>query len=446
MNTDLTKGKVLNVLLKFLIPFFIANLLQALYGGVDLFVVGRFNTSSATSAVNIGSQLMQLISSFIIGCSMGITVIMGKYIGSSDQNRSYKAYKSAIFLFLLFGIVITPIIFFSSSVLVNLVKTPTEAVEEAIMYERICSLGIPFIILFNVISSVMRAYGDSKTPMFIVLIACIFNITFDFLFAGAFKLGVMGVAIATTLAQLISSVIGFIILKKKNYLLIETNEKIKPSKIEMKKIISVGLPIALQDMLISVSFMILTSIANLRSLDSSAAVGVVEKIIMFMFILPSSMLSALSAFTAQNYGAGKIDRAKEALRWGIIICVSFGSLMCLMSEIMPNTLARIFSKDEEVIKVASSYLRSYSIDCILVGFTFCINGYLCGINKSIVTFIHNVISIFLVRIPAAYLFSKCFKDTMFPMGLASPLGSLLSIIILLAYFKIFSKNKVKRLH
>lgn len=142
---------------------------------------------------------------------------------------------------------------------------------------------------------------------------------------------------------------------------------------------------------------------------------------MFMFILPSSMLSALSAFTAQNYGAGKGERAKEALRWGIIICVSFGPLMCLMSEIMPNTLASIFSKDEEVIKVASTYLRSYSIDCILVGFTFCMNGYLCGINKSIVTSIHNVISIFLVRILAAYLFSKYFKDTMFSMGLASPL-------------------------
>lgn len=133
------------------------------------------------------------------------------------------------------------------------------------------------------------------------------------------------------------------------------------------------------------------------------------------------MLSALSAFKTQNYGAEKSKRAKETLRWGIIICVSFGSLMCLMSEIMPNTLARIFLKDEEVIKVASTYLRSYSIDCILVGFTFCMNGYLCGINKSIVTSIHNVISILLVRISAAYLFSKYFKDTMFPMGLASPL-------------------------
>lgn len=156
-------------------------------------------------------------------------------------------------------------------------------------------------------------------------------------------------AIATTLAQMISSIIGYILLKKKNYLLIETDEKIKPSKTEMKKILAVGLPIVLQDMLISVSFMILPSIANLRSLDSSAAVGVVENIIMFMFILPFSMLSALSAFTTQNYGAGKSKRAKEVLRWGIIICVSFGSLMCLMSEIMPNTLASIFLKDEEVI-------------------------------------------------------------------------------------------------
>lgn len=164
---------------------------------------------------------------------------------------------------------ILPLSFFSSSILVNLLKTPKEAIDETIMYERICSLGIPFIILFNVISSVMRVYGDSKTPMYTVLIACIFNIAFDFLLAGVFKLEVTIFAIATTLAQMISSIIGYILLKKKNYLLIETDEKIKPSKTEMKKIISVGLPIALQDMLISVSFMILTSIANLRSLDSS---------------------------------------------------------------------------------------------------------------------------------------------------------------------------------
>lgn len=194
---------------------------------------------------------------------------MGKYIGSKNQNNSYKAYKSAIFLFLIFGLLITPIIFFSSSILVNLLKTPKEAIDETIMYERICSLGLPFIILFNVISSVMQAYGDSKTPMYTVLIACIFNITFDFLLAGVFKLEVTIFAIATTLAQMISSIIGYILLKKKNYLLIEKDEKIKPSKTEMKKNISAGLPIALQDMLISVSFMILTSIANLRSLDSS---------------------------------------------------------------------------------------------------------------------------------------------------------------------------------
>lgn len=138
-----------------------------------------------------------------------------------------------------------PLSFFSSSILVNLLKTPKEAIDETIMYERICSLGLPFIILFNVISSVMRAYGDSKTPMYTVLIACIFNIAFDFLLAGVFKLEVTIFAIATTLAQMISSIIGYILLKKKNYLLIETDEKIKPSKTEMKKILAVGLPIVL---------------------------------------------------------------------------------------------------------------------------------------------------------------------------------------------------------
>lgn len=208
----------------------------------------------------------------------------------------------------------------------------------------------------------------------------------------------------------------------------------------MKKILIVGLPIALQDTFINMSFMAITVIANERGLIASSAVGVVEKIITFMFLVPSAMLSSISAITAQNIGAGKKERAVLSVKYGIAVTVAFGAVVCGYSQIFPETLTGIFTKDTAVIKAAGEYLRTYSIDCILVAITFCINGYLCGCDKSIVTFLHNTASIIFVRIPAALVLSKVFPDSLLPMGLASPMGSVLSVFICIAYLFWSSKS------
>lgn len=438
---DLTQGNVLGILVRFALPFLFASFMQAFYGAVDLYVVGRFGGAADIAAVNIGSQVMQIITSFIIGISMGVTVRLAHHIGSKDHLEAASTVGSAIMLFIGIALAVTPLMAWQSSNIVLLMETPADAAARTANYVLICAIGSPFIIAYNVIAAILRGVGDSKTPMYFIGVACVVNVAGDFALVGGFHMGVAGAALATVLAQTISSLCGIIYLVHHGFPFDFQKKHIKWKSASVKRILVVGLPIAMQDTLINIAFIALTVIANFRGLIASSAVGVTEKLIMFMFLVPSAMLSAISAITAQNMGAGKKDRAARTVKYGIVITAVFGAVMCAASWLMPDALTGIFTKDPAVIKAAGEYLRTYSIDCILVAFTFCVNGYLCGQDKSMVTFVHNTISIFVMRIPAAYLLSKLYADSLLPMGLASPLGSVLSILILLGYFASMKKRQ-----
>ena len=436
-STNLTEGNVKRVLLSFAVPFFISYAMQAAYGAVDLFVVGKFCQTSAVSAVSIGSQAMQLITSFVVGISMGTTVLIGRSSGENDREMIKKTVQSSVWILIILSIILTLLMLLNGQTIAVWMQTPAKALAETKTYIHICSIGIPFIVMFNVNAAIMRGMGNSKTPMQIVGISGLCNVIGDFILSGLLHNGVAGVAVATAASQAVSALISLIALRRLG--LDSGHFPFAPDGYCTKKIFAVGLPIAMQDTLINISFMILTLVANKRGLEASSAVGIVEKLISFMFLVPSSMMSAVSTFTAQNSGAHKYDRIHECIIFSIVVTAGFGALMCLISWTIPDILTSIFTKDPRVIEYAGEYIRSYSIDCILVGVTFALNGYLNGIGNSLVTFIHNTLAIFAVRIPAAFLLSSMFPDTMFPMGFASPLGSLFSIIFLVFYFSV--KNK-----
>lgn len=444
-NRDLTSGSVFRCLIGFALPFLFANFMQAFYGAVDLWVVGRFSGTPSISAVNIGSQIMQIITSFVIGISMGSTVNMGHHIGSRNDAEAAYTVGNTILLFGGLALVLTPLMVWQSANLAALMQTPEEAMTETVGYVTVCSMGLPFIIIYNAVSGIMRGTGDSRTPMYFVAIACVVNIAGDLLFTGALGMGAAGAAAATVTAQLVSSLCALAYLKRKGFPFPFDRSFVKWKRASTKRILLVGLPIALQDTLINISFMAITVIANERGLTASSAVGVVEKIIMFMFLVPSAMLSSISAITAQNMGAGKKARAVLSVKYGILVTAVFGLFACGYSQALPETLTGIFTRDEAVMKAAGEYLRTYSIDCVLVAFTFCINGYLCGCDKSLVAFLHNTASIFLVRVPAALILSRAFPDTLLPMGLASPMGSLLSMVICILYLAKTEGNTGKRI-
>lgn len=440
MSRDLTTGSVFKNLIHFCIPYLFSYFLQTLYGMADLFIIGQFCGVESTTAVSIGSQVMHMITVIIVGLAMGTTVTIGQAIGAKDHNKASKYVGNSITLFVLFSLVLTVILCLSRYGIVSIMSTPVEAISGTVSYLTICFIGIPFITAYNIISSIFRGLGDSKRPMYFVMIACVLNIVLDYLFIGYFHLGPSGAALGTTISQASSVLISLLVIRK-----MDTGIKLKRNDLKvdhelMQSILKIGCPIAVQDGLIQVAFIIITVIANKRGLNDSAAVGIVEKCISFIFLVPSSMLSTVSALGAQNIGAGQKNRAKETLYYAIGITVVFGLIMGLIMQVAAENVVSLFTDSRVVIMLGGQYLKGYIWDTLFAGIHFSFSGYFCACGKSIYSFIHNIIAIALVRVPLVYLASVTFTDTLYPMGLATSSGSLLSSIICVILFVLLNKK------
>lgn len=441
MEKDLTKGSVLKNVVYFSLPYLLSYFLQTLYGMADLFIVGQFEGKAATTAVSIGSQVMHMITVMIVGLAMGSTVSIGQAVGSGNKKQSSRCIGNTVTLFMALSILLTAVLLLLVDPIVSAMSTPEAAVEGTARYLTICFIGIPFITAYNIISSIFRGLGDSKSPMYFIAVACAVNIGLDYLFMGALGMGAAGAALGTTLSQTVSVIIALtVILKRK--LVSVSKEDFRPVKDTMGRILKIGIPIALQDGFIQISFIVITIIANRRGLTDAAAVGIVEKVMSFLFLIPSSMLSTVSALGAQNIGAGKKDRAVQAMRYAIFIAAGFGLVMAVLIQFIANPIVGLFTTDSAVISSGGQYLKGYIWDSFIAGIHFCFSGYFCACQKSGISFLHNVISIVFVRVPGAYLMSKLFADTLFPMGLATAAGSFVSVIVCVIAFILIKRKDV----
>ncbi len=445
MERDLTSGSVWKNIVYFSLPYLLSYFLQTLYGLADLFIVGQFDGVASTTAVSIGSQVMHMLTVMIVGLAMGTTVNIGRAVGARDTKKASKVVGNTMVLFIGVSVVLAVLLLLLVRPIVNVMSTPAEAVEGTVRYLTICFIGIPFITAYNVIASIFRGLGDSKSPMYFIAIACVANIALDYIFIGALHMGPEGAALGTTLSQTISVVVSlWVILKKQTGISVKRAD-FRPDRATMRQVLKIGIPIAAQDGFIQVAFIIITIIANRRGLSAAAAVGIVEKIISFLFLVPSSMLSTVSALGAQNMGAGKYERADQILRYAMGIAVGFGLIVSLLIQIIAGPVVGLFTTDATVILLGAQYIRGYIWDCIFAGVHFSFSGYFCAYGKSEISFIHNLIAILCVRIPGVYLTSKIFPDTLFPMGLATATGSLLSVIIcMIAFGWLKRKEKQKR--
>ncbi len=444
MEKNLTSGSVLKNVITFSLPYLLSYFLQTLYGMADLFIIGQFDGVASTTAVSVGSQVMHMITVMIVGLAMGTTVSIGQAVGADDKKQVSKAIGNTVLLFMIVAIVGMMALLALVNPIVGAVSTPEEAVSGTVDYLTICFIGIPFITAYNIISSIFRGMGDSKSPMYFIAIACVSNIVLDYIFMGALGLGPAGAALGTTISQAISVIVSLaVILYKKIIVLSKSDFRI--SHMTMKKILSIGIPIATQDGLIQIAFIVITIIANRRGLNDAAAVGIVEKIISFLFLIPSSMLSTVSALGAQNIGAGKPERAVETMKYAIMLAAGFGIIAAIVIQFTAEPLVSLFTDANaaggaEVIKLGGQYLRGYIFDCIFAGIHFSFSGYFCACGKSGLSFLHNILAIVLVRVPGVYLTSQIFKTTLLPMGLATAAGSLLSVIICIIAFRLMKKG------
>lgn len=444
MKNNLTQGSIPGNLLKFSLPYMLSCFLQTFYGMADLYVTGQFNGPGPISAVSIGSQLMHMLTVIIVGLAMGSTVHISMAVGSKKPEKAARIIGNTVLLFLAASVVLMIGMMGAVNGIIGLLATPPEAVAQTRLYLLICFGGIPFITAYNVISCIFRGLGDSKSPMYFVGIACVLNIVLDYIFIGGFAMGASGAALGTVLSQTASVLFALTMLRRRDMGLKISRKDFRPDGKVLGSVLKVGIPVACQDGFIQVSFLVITMIANRRGVIVAASVGIVEKIISFLFLVPSAMLSSISAIAAQNVGAKKHDRAKQTLRWGITIAVSFGLVVALCCQFCAGPFVGLFTSDSEVVRMGSQYLRAYVWDCAVAGIHFCFSGYFCAYGRSGISFLHNFLSIVLMRIPGAYLASVYYPDTLYPMGIATLLGSALSAVICIGVYlalkdKVFSR-------
>ena len=440
MENNATSGNLLKHIAFFAIPYLLSYFLQTLYGMADLFIVGQFNAVDGITAVSNGSQVMHMLTAILVGLAMGVTVSISHAVGAKKHKLVEKTIGNTITLFACISIVSTLLLLIFVKPLVVLLNVPQEAMTGTVQYLVICFIGIPFITAYNIISSIYRGLGDSKSPMYIIAIACLLNIILDYIFIGLFHMGPIGAALGTTVSQSVSVIIALISMKYRTSDIHIKKEDLHLQSQVFKHILKVGFPVAIQDGCIQVAFIIITIIANSRGLNDAAAVGIVEKIVTAIFIIPSTMLATVSALSAQNIGAKDYGRARTVLKYAVIITTLYGIIVALIVECAAPTLLGLFTKDTTVILLGVQYISSYIIDTIFAGVHFSFSGYFAADGKSYIGFIHNIIAISLVRVPGSYIASIMYSHNLFPMGLAAPLGSLLSVIICLIAYRILKKK------
>ena len=380
-NTTFTEGKILQPLILFAMPVLFALFLQAMYGAVDLLVVGKFASSADVSAVSTGSQIMMTLTNLISCFAMGTTVLLGQLIGCGKKEEGGKAVGTAMVMFAGIALVMTVLLVCFAPQISSIMRAPKEAVDKTAAYVRICGCGMIVIVAYNLIGCIFRGIGDSKMPLFTVAIACVCNIAGDLVLCAGFHMGTTGAACATVFAQVVSVVVSFGFIRKKQLPFVFKKENVRIHKDLLKKMAGLGAPIALQDLLVSISFLIILAIVNSMGVTASAGVGVAEKVCAFIMLISSAFMQSMSAFVAQNYGAGRMDRAKKAL---------------------------------------------YN-----------------GIGQTKFVMLQGIAGAFGVRVPVSYLMSIRPDTSLFKIGLATPMSSVVQLLLCLGFMVILNRRARK---
>lgn len=428
-DRDFTSGKILGPFLLFSIPIIFALFLQFLYGAIDLMIVGKFSEASEVSAVSTGSQIMMMLTTLTSSLAMGVTIFLGEKIGEKKGQDAGVIAGNGIFLFVMVGIALTIVMAIGAVPFSGLINTPAEAFQATVHYVRICGLGSIVIVLYNLIGSIFRGLGDSRTPLITVIIAACCNVVGDLVLVAVFQMGAFGAAIATVAAQFVSVVASWWMIKRKDLPFVMTRKSLRPKKEILSKILILGTPIALQDLLVNFSFLIILAIVNALGVSASAGVGISERVVTLLMLVPIAFMQSMSAFVAQNRGAKRYDRTWKVLRIAIVLSVIYGAAMFGLAFFDGDMLARIFVDDLQVIEAAADYLKAYGIDCLLTCFLFCLIGFLNGMEMTKLVMVQGIAGAFLVRVPISFLMSRQEPVSLFHIGLATPTSSAVQIVI-----------------
>lgn len=442
-NITFTEGPIFRSIFQFAVPVLGALILQAAYGAVDLLVVGWFGDAASISAVGSGSAFMQMVTFVITSLAMGSTVVIGRHIGEKRPKEAGDTVGTTVLLFAGIGIALTILLEVFAGNIAGLLQVPAESFDKTVTYIRICSAGILVIIAYNVISGILRGVGNANLPFLFVGIACIVNIIGDFVLVGLCGMDVAGAALATIGAQAVSVVISAAVLKKQKLPVSFTLRQCRIHQGELRLILKIGVPIALQEAMVQVSFLVLNSIINHLGLLPSAGYGVAQKIVSFIMLVPSSIMQSVSAFVAQNIGAEQKDRAKRGFFTAMLTGCAAGAVIFCAGFFGGAQLSSLFTGDREVIVQSAGYLKGFSIDCVLTCILFSSIGYFNGCGRSLPVMIQGITSAFFVRIPVSLLMSRLPNPSLTLLGLATPITTVYGIFFFMICFWRLKREKIK---
>lgn len=439
-TNDFTQGSILKKMLQFMLPVLGAQILQAMYGAVDILVVGWFGTTAGISGVSTGSNIVNLITFTVAGLSMGITVLIGRYIGEKREEKVGKVIGGAICFFIVASVVIAAAMLVFAKPFARLMQAPEEALDLTVTYVRICGGGIFFIIAYNVISSIFRGMGNSRLPLIFVAIACVTNIVGDLFFVAVLKMNVAGAALATVMAQAVSVILSLVIIRRQELPFTMSRKDICFNR-EIGNFVRVGCPIAFQEILTQFSFLALCAFINRLGLEASSGYGVANKIVSFIMLVPGSLMQSMSAFVAQNVGAGKEKRAKKSMLTGMGIGVFIGVFIAILAFTRGDLLSYIFTSDTAVVARSAEYLKGFSLEAIVTCILFSFIGYFNGHSQTLFVMLQGIAQTFLVRLPMSYIMSIQPGVSLTWIGFAAPSATIFGIVLNVTFYIWYTKKK-----
>jgi putative MATE family efflux protein len=443
MTKNLTVGNPALLIVSFTIPLLIGNLFQQFYSMADTFIVGRTIGVSALAAVGCTGSLSFLFLGFVMGFTSGTSIITAQRFGAGDERGVRRSFAISIMLCIVMAVILTAVsVIFTRSIL-RLLRTPEEIFEGAYRYIIIIFWGTGVLILFNLLSNVMRAVGDSRTPLIFLVIACIINIILDYVFILVFHTGVEGAAYATVLAQILSGLMCVLVIVKKMPVLALTKEDWKLDMGDIKEHIRVALPMGFQMSIIAIGTVVLQFALNKLGTTAVAAFTAAQKIDMVATMPMQSFGVTMATFAAQNYGARKFDRIRIGVIQSCIISGSFSIFMGILFFLTGNRLAAIFiGADPEAVRLAHIYLKINGASYIILAFLFVFRNTLQGLGDSLIPTVAGIMELVMrtlaaVLLPAFFAFAGlCFASPLAWVGACVPL----TIALILTMKKLLRKS------
>ncbi len=436
---DFTQGSIPKKLLQFMLPVLGATILQAMYGAVDMLIVGRFGTIAGISGVSTGSNIITMITLVINALCVGITVLIGHYLGQAKNNLIGRVIGGAIYFFCIVAVLLTIVLLLLAEPVAVLLEAPPAALEQTTQYIRICGGGIIFVIAYNVISSIFRGLGDSRLPLIFVAIACAANVIGDLLLVAGLHMDAAGAALATIFAQAVSVAISLIIIGRQRLPFTMTRRDICFSG-ELTRFLRLGAPMACMEFITNGSFVILCAFVNMLGLEASSGYGVAQKLVSFIMLVPSSIMLSMSSFIAQNVGAGLEERAKTAMKTGMAFGAFVGIFISYTVFFHGDMVSAVFSSDAPVIMRSAEYLKGFAPEAVVTSILFSFYGYFNGHSRSKIVMLLGVLQSLVVRLPMSYYMSSKPDASLTDVALAAPTATIFGIIIAVYCYRLMQKT------